>query len=243
MLQRFLESGRRALIVVAAPAEARAALRGLGIPAEESIQEWNRLDAGPLADLVLTGVGKANAAGAVARVLEPGRHALVINFGVAGALPMPGGPGSHLAFAAGIGSVHAASTCVFADEGVETPGAFLDVAAMGFPMAGLTGPGVPTDPTLTAALGVLGRVAPIATVSTCSGTDALARRTAERTSALVEGMEGAAVALAAHRFQVPMGEVRVVSNTTGDREKQEWALRPALEVLEGVIRRLFPNSR
>lgn len=139
--------------------------------------------------------------------------------------------------------MHVASSCVFADEGVETPDAFVDCAALGFPIADVPGNAIPTDAAVCALLASVGTVGPIATVSTCSGTDALAQRTAQRTLARVEAMEGAAVALVARRVGVPMIEVRVVSNTTGDRAKQRWEIRAALERLGEVIERLLPMPR
>lgn len=250
MLQRFLkstrlssEAGAGVLLVVAAPAEVQAVLRGLGLDPTMPVPAWSRFALRGGLDLVLTGIGKANAAGAAARAMDPARHALVLNVGIGGALPTGGSSAGGLAFEARPGSVHIASACVFADEGLETPGGFVDCATLGFPLGEFAGNSVPTDPAVVAALAPLGAVGPIATVSTCSGTDALAQRTAQRTLALVEAMEGAAVALVAHRLGVAMAEVRVVSNTTGDRERQVWAIRPALDVLAGVIGNIFGNLR
>jgi futalosine hydrolase len=48
-------------------------------------------------------------------------------------------------------------------------------------------------------------------------------------------MEGAAVALAARRAGVRYGEVRVISNTTGDRDRQRWAIGAALAVLSDLF--------
>jgi futalosine hydrolase len=77
----------------------------------------------------------------------------------------------------------------------------------------------------------------IATVSTCSGTDELARAVAARTRACVEAMEGAAIAHALARLpgpRIPFCEIRVVSNTTGDRSKQQWDIRGSLVKLSDV---------
>jgi futalosine hydrolase len=51
-------------------------------------------------------------------------------------------------------------------------------------------------------------------------------------------MEGAAVALAAVRLGLAFGELRVISNTTGDRARQQWDLKGALARLTDVIGRL-----
>ena len=51
-----------------------------------------------------------------------------------------------------------------------------------------------------------------------------------------EAMEGAAVVHAAARQGAGAIELRVISNTTGDREKQQWGLEEALKALGGAIR-------
>lgn len=225
----------RALIAVAAAIEAQAVVLGVGVDVPV-VEPWKLKPLRKDLDLVLTGIGKANAAGGVARVLDPARHALVLNVGVAGALPTDGG-------VAALSSVHIATSCVFADEGLETPEGFQDCGQMGFPLAGEFGRALPTDASVAQVLSALGTAGPIATVSTCSGTDALARRTAERTGAAVEAMEGAAIALVAMRLGTPMAELRVVSNTTGDRSRQRWAMKEALATLERVIRQVAGTRR
>ena len=222
-LRRFI-NGRVLLLAVAAESEARAVLNGLGrsdLPAP-----WTLGAAGDGVELVVTGVGKANAAGAVARVLDPARHGAVLSVGVAGTY---GGPP--------IRSVVVATGCAFADEGVATPDGFMDLNRLGFPpVAGLASMRFPVEHGLIEALrGIADAVGVIATVSTCSGTDGLAHEAAVRTGAIAESMEGAAVAHAAYRLGVPAGELRVISNTCGDRGRQVWDLKGALARLRGVI--------
>lgn len=109
---------------------------------------------------------------------------------------------------------------------------------MGFPLGAYPDPGVPTHAPWVGMLGALGSVGGIATVSTCSGTDDLAAEVARRTNGVAEAMEGAAVGHVAHRFGVPFGEVRVISNTTGNRGSQTWDLPGALARLSDVASRL-----
>ncbi len=221
---------RRVLLIVAAPAEARAVLAGLG-RSGESPPAWTPTPINDRFDLVLTGVGKANAAGASARTLDPSRHAAAINLGVAGALPGPSAPP--------IGGLLLATASVFADDGLATPEGFVTQADMGFPPADLPGVELPGDPAMLLALAALEAVsARIATVSTCSGTDALAAEIARRTGAAAEAMEGAAAALVARRLGVPFAEVRAISNTTGDRPSQRWDLHAALDALRTLAARL-----
>jgi futalosine hydrolase len=172
-------------------------------------------------EVIVSGVGKANAAGATARVLEPALHAGVVSIGVAGALP-----GSGLA----IGDVVIGVRMVLADEGSENPDGFMDLGAMGFGPMPDGSVGADAHAGVVAALGralPASRTGVIATVSVCSGTDARAAAIGARTGAIAEAMEGAAVALAALRIGgpgFPVVEVRAISNTTGDRSRQRWDL-------------------
>lgn len=217
------------MLVVAAPAEARAVLGGCSRPDLSAPPPWTRVELGPGLSLVVTGVGKAASAGACGALLRP-TDGVVLNVGVAGALP---GSGLRL------GTVVVASTSVFADEGAQTPQGFIDIAALGFPPGDAAGVAMPCDAGVVDSLTPLAdAVAPVATVSTCSGTDALAREIERRTGAAAEGMEGAAAVLVCRRLGLPAGELRVISNTTGDRGSQVWDLPGALGVLSRVIGRI-----
>ncbi|MEZ6234107.1 MAG: futalosine hydrolase [Phycisphaerales bacterium] len=227
--------GRVVLLVVAAPSEARAVLRGFGVAGGEGERDWVLHALGPGFELLVTGVGKSNAAGAVGRLLDPARHAGVVNLGVCGALPVGGE--RPLRFERGIGDVILADGSVFADEGVDGE-RFVTTSELGFPPTPLsTDEAFRPSPDLRARLGALATVvAPIGTVSTCAGTDALAVRIAARTGAAAEAMEGAAIALVCHRLAVPFAEMRVVSNTTGSRTDQRWDLPGSLARLSDVAR-------
>lgn len=218
--QNPVAPGPAVVLVVAAPSEAAAV--ALALDAVPPSRSWTRTSLDPCIDLVVTGVGKSNAAGACARLLQPGRDALVLNVGLGGSLP--GGPST--------GSVVVATDSVFADEGVGTPDAFLTCETLGFPAIEADAPPAPEAARWRDAAIALGALPGIlATVSTCSGSDRLAREVASRTGAVGEGMEGAAVALVARRLGLPFLEVRAISNTTGDRSKQLWDLRGALRTL------------
>lgn len=231
MLPDPLVLGRRPLFAAATGMEAKTLFGALGAPLPAGDPPlWTLIPVGPGADLVVTGIGKSNAAGAVARVLDPARHSGAISIGVCGTLAEP---------AAGLGEVIAASACAFADEGVQTPAAFSDCAAMGFPLGDFAGSAVPVTPAWLAEFTRAGaKPGVIATVSTCSGTDGLAREIARRAGAIAEAMEGAAVALVAHRLGLAAGEARAVSNTTGDRAMQRWDLPAALQGLGAFLARL-----
>jgi len=208
--------------------EARPILAAWGM-ATEPVPAWKRLMLAPDVDMAISGVGKANAAGAASRLIS-NEHGCVLNLGIGGVLP-----GS----AAQVGERVLGTVSVFADEGVPCPdGRFLSCAALGFGLH-------PSDGTDRFAMsevvarrldGMTGHRGVIATVSECSGTDERAAMIVARTGAMVEGMEGAAVGLVAARLGVAWGEVRVLSNTTGDRERQHWRIREATESLGTLAR-------
>lgn len=193
---------------------------------------------GPGVTLHRVGVGKVNAAIGTSRVLLGGRTrsgVLVVSVGIGGALPAGEG------FAHGLLEVVVAERSCYGDEGKVTPGGFVDCWAMGFPPGDFPASGVAGDAWLVGAelrgadwRAVRGAVA---TVSTCSGTDALAAEIVRRTGATVEAMEGAAVGQTVRAIGAGGGEharfaeLRVISNTTGDAGKQVWQIRPALERL------------
>lgn len=224
------------LVCVAAPGEARAILAGLDAPEPDlaGAPLWAPVHRTDRLEILVTGVGKANAAAALAHAFDAGRHAGVLSLGIAGALP---GSGLDLR------CVVAASRSFYADEGVLTPDGFTDLEAMGFPPGGdaCAGMSVANDPSVADALergGVPGLArSPIATVSTCSGTDAHARAVVERTGAVAEAMEGAALAFILRRLSpgTPFAEVRVISNTAGDRDAQRWDLAGALGRLREIV--------
>jgi futalosine hydrolase len=126
---------------------------------------------------------------------------------------------------------------VYFEEGLITPEGFRTPAAMGFPLGAFDGNAVPGDPVLLEELAPGFRTGRIATVATCSGTDAAAMEVARRTGAIAEAMEGAAVLHAARRLRVPAIELRAISNTTGDRDHQRWDLRGALAALGAAVTR------
>lgn len=228
------------LLVVAAPAEARAVASGADADSdhERAIERavaspWEAIALTYRLHMVVAGVGKANASAAVARAYDPEHHAGVCSLGVAGALP-----GAGLS----IGDLVVATRCVYADEGLVTPDEFVDVAAIGFPpLPGHAGVALACDLDALDDRALPAHTqAPVATVSTCAGTDAHANAVRARTGAACEAMEGAAACFTAKRLAPdrPVLELRVISNTTGDRTSQRWDLAGAVEALSALARAL-----
>lgn len=247
-LLAFAPSFRHVLLVAAAPKEVEAVMAGFGhstIP-----DEWRRTDVYEGWSVVRSGVGKVNGALCIGRCLAEGGElgTLVINVGLCGALPRSDADGGMLP----VGSVVVGSGSVYADEGVDAGAAgYTDMGALGFAywQGALGDSGCSTitaDASITRAVaqqlfesgGVRVHIGTIATVSTCSGTDELALKIAQRTRAVAEAMEGAAIGhLLARTRGAGMGflELRIVSNRTGDRANQQWDLKGALEMLTRVV--------
>ncbi len=223
------------LLAVAAPRELDSALESAGHSGPRP-KLWECLRLSECFDVVWTGVGKSNAAGGVARVLDADRHIGVLSVGIGGSLP-----GSAVA----IGEVVCADRSVFVDEGVETPGGFIPMAQLGFGAFGSDEDSIQHDQSVVDWLGGFAdHIGPVACVSICAGTDDRAKHTGLRSGAIAEAMEGASVALAATRVDPSMrtGELRVISNTTGHRDTQQWDLDGALETLTRVLGRLIQAS-
>lgn len=225
----------RCLIVVAAPAEAKAVLAGFGME-RTAPDAWNHVVLAVGYSLLLCGVGKANASGATARAIAEVAPMRVLNLGICGALPHP--------HPLSVGQAVLASRCVFADEGIETPDGWVTLKDAGFP-AGIDSDSItPTEQFNRQLTALADRAGTIGTVSACSGTDSRAAEIARRCGpdALAEAMEGAAIGLAARRAGIAFAELRVVSNRTGNRASQGWNLPAALARLESLASRLIELS-
>ncbi|RNC82526.1 MAG: futalosine hydrolase [Phycisphaera sp.] len=217
------------LLVLAAANEVTAVSHAFDDRLAMDVPEGTPIRLSELLWTIQSGIGKSNAAAKTAAVLATNPPKRVISLGIAGALP---GGGLQ------IGDAVLASRSVFADEGVDTPAGFIDCRSMGFPIyAGDDGEGLPPDQAVRdRLLPVLDGERVVATVSVCSGRDDLAERIRRRTGASAESMEGAAVLLACMHAGVPAAEVRVISNTAGDREHQIWDIGRAMARLGEVAR-------
>jgi futalosine hydrolase len=178
------------------------------------------LDAGARAEVIVGGVGPAEAAAATAERLAG--VDLVLCAGIGGG------------FAPRVeGDVAVASSIVFADLGAETADGFVPVSALGFGADRYTvAPDLAVDLTDRAG-GHLGTIVTVATVTgTAATADELGRRFPD---AVAEGMEGAGVAAAAARRGVPFGEIRAISNRVGPRDRDAWQIPLALERLGKAV--------
>jgi len=178
------------------------------------------------------GVGKVAAATSACVLLEQRRPQGVLLFGVCGAFPA-----RHCAGGLRIGNVVLVGSDTFGDEGTQTEHEFLDLQALGLPSSGP----FPADAQALAAAARLLAVPQVAgvTVSTCSGNEALSAARAACSGALVETMEGAAVAHVCAQLGRPFVQVRAVANWTGDRARAGWDLAAAVAAVQSAVRQLL----
>lgn len=230
----------RLLIVTAVPAE-RDAVRA-GLPPGGA----------PAAAVLAGGVGPAAAAARTATALatEAGSYDLVVSAGIGGGFPPAATPGSTVV----------ASRIVAADLGAQVPpdhagapgapgaeaGTEADDRTEGFRSVAELGFGTdrfaPPAPLAEAVADALGAVcAPVLSVCTVTGTaERAAALRARHPQAAAEAMEGFGVAQAAALHDLPVLEIRTISNVVGPRDRSAWRIPAALAALTDAFARLAP---
>lgn len=177
--------------------------------------------------VLLAGVGPIAAAATTAAALATTDYDLVVSMGIAGGF----------AGQAAVGSIAVATECVAADLGAETPEGFLSLDELGFGFTRIDAERSLVEQ-VTEALrrsDLPARTGPILTVSTVTGTAATAALLAERIpGAIAEAMEGFGVASAANNRNIPILEIRTISNPVGPRDRSAWRIKEALAALEAA---------
>lgn len=80
------------------------------------------------------------------------------------------------------------------------------------------------------------KLGPFVTVNCCSGHPALSEELQRRTVGICENMEGAAAAQVCAAFDIPLLELRGISNPTGTRDPQQWDIeRGAAAAQTGLL--------
>jgi futalosine hydrolase len=184
----------------------------------------------PARDLYLAhlGVAKVNTAAGLALALSTLEPARVVQFGIGGAFA-----GSGLS----LQEVAVATQETHLDTGVRLEDSWHDMAALGFPLVGEFYNTFPTDPELTRSLSAATGALPCAfgTAETVTGSFAHAEVLYGQFGVAVESMEGAAAAQVCTALGVPFAELRGVSNVVGERDKRRWALRGAVDAVNGGV--------
>ncbi len=173
---------------------------------------------------LLTGVGPVETAVRLAGYLATCQALprLVVNFGVAGAYLPAGGGAALLDICLAESETFGDFGIVFPDRIEALPGDL--TGPITFPLAGSL---------LTQAARLLDEQAipyrrgPFVTVCGCSGSRLRGDQLGLHWQALAENMEGAAVARCCAEYQLPLLEVRVISNLVEDRYPPAWRLSEA----------------
>jgi futalosine hydrolase len=194
-------------IIAATEGEAVLIVRSLSSKKNLTLQHKpffsGTLDGKTRAVICISGAGKANAAHGTTLLLDhfgpPGRIYII---GVAGAYP-----GSGLL----IGDVAAADKEFYGDEGIITDSGFHSIDELGVPFISAFPMLVPE------AFKDIKTKGNFVSVSTCTGTLKAALDMERRFNALCENMEGAAVAHVCALNNIPVSEIRGISNIVGNR--------------------------
>ncbi len=175
------------------------------------------------------GVGPAAAAAGTAILLAHRQYDLVVCAGIGGGF----GP------RAGVRDIVVADRIVHADLGAESPAGFLALHELGL---GETEHELPPGLVAAAAERTGGLVGPVLTVSTATGTDGRAALLAARHAAVAEAMEGAGVYAATRPNDVPMLEIRGLSNVVGRRDLATWDIPGALVAVGTALAALLAEE-
>jgi futalosine hydrolase len=173
---------------------------------------------------LVTGVGIPATFAGLIPSLEGRSASLLLNIGIAGAYP-----GSGI----GIGDIVLANGEIFGDVGFELPEAprFRPVSDSGFGREFYAEPLPTVCPAAfsgTAPPGYRLHVTRGCTVNACAGTGATGEHRARLFGAGFETMEGAAVAQIGRMYEIPVCEVRAVSNIAARRDMRPENIRLAL---------------
>ncbi len=190
--------------------------------------------------LITSGIGKVNAASSATAVMEHYPVRAVINFGVGGAYP---GKGLN------IGDVAVASKEIYGDEGVLTSAGIKGMKEIGIPLV-QTGRTkyfneFPLDPPSLPFfkdennMNIMIKTGNFITVSAVTGSQRRAKDLGKRFDAVCENMEGAAIAQVCALYELPMLEVRGISNMAGVRDKRKWNLNVASENCQKLVLKMI----
>ncbi len=189
--------------------------------------------------LAHSGLGQINMAMQLSRILTAIRPDAVFVFGCGGAYP---------ASALEIGDVALATDEILGDTGIVQTDGFTPLEELDIPAADdLTPPfwqrTTLNEDLLDHACAILEGIprGPFVTVSGCSGHRELSEQLAARTGGICENMEGAAAARVCREFQVPMLELRGISNPTGTRDPEQWDIGKGVQAAQRSLLRLLEN--
>ncbi|MGO9014860.1 MAG: futalosine hydrolase [Dissulfurispiraceae bacterium] len=227
-------------IIVSTPGEAALLLSNL--EAKRTLTHQNKsffsglINGNARTVICICGVGKTNASHGTTLLLERFGPDHVYSIGVAGAYP-----GSGL----NIGDVAVAENEFYGDEGILTESGFHTIEALGMPLVSVRGNEYYNKFPLVVPEAFKGSRSKgnFVSVSTCTGTLSKAIELEKRFNAICENMEGAAVAHICALNNIPVSEIRGISNIIGTREAsplETAAIRAAAENVQKMLMGKLP---
>ncbi|MBI5846385.1 MAG: futalosine hydrolase [Nitrospirae bacterium] len=186
--------------------------------------------------LMISGMGKVNAAHAATSLIHEFSPAVVMNIGIGGAYPSSGMK---------TGDVAIAEKEIYGDEGVLLKDGFHGIDLIGIPLVKKGRKNYFNEFLIDRKLAIKAvkaaqlithhssritvKKGTFLTLSTCTGTKKRALELERRFSAICENMEGAAIAHICTLYDVPMIEMRGISNMAGVRDRAAWHVPLAAE--------------
>jgi len=171
-------------------------------------------------DVIVTGIGKANAAFSSCISLFNSNYNSVYLVGICGAY-------RHSDLKPG--DLVCITEDYFADEGLlDSEGEYKLLSELGFALN--DGRSYSEFNFVQGLKKVIGN-----TVSFLSGTEKTVDLYQSKTGAAVENMEGASLGMVCERLNIPSYQVRAVSNFCGDRKNQEWNVKKAVNALKTFV--------
>jgi len=233
------------LIIAAVPLETALLRQQLQNCYERQHGQY-RLFSGTIANqqllLAHSGVGQNAMAIQLTRLLEQFQPQSVLLCGCGGSYP-------HSSL--GNGDIAIASEEICGDLGVATAEGFIALEKLDIPQQPELMPQTRQRYPLQSELTELARQAlpeaqfgPFVSVNCCSGYPALSDELQQRTNGICENMEGAAAAQVCAAYDVPLLEIRGISNPTGSREPQDWEIKRGAEAAQrGMLKVLQHLSK
>ena len=186
------------------------------------------------------GIGQVNMTIQLTRLLSTYTPSTVLLCGCGGSYP-----DSNLQ----IGDITLATSETFGDLGVMTTAEFVPLEKLNLPQNQQLAPVIKQSFRLDSNLlnwaqkiladAVSGT---FVTVNCCSGTPELSMKLQQRWGGICENMEGAAVAQVCAEFNIPLLELRGISNPTGTRDPQQWDIARGVEAAQTGILHLLSNE-
>ena len=225
-------------LIVSVAAECRTLAGELKMAARRGFQAYEGRIAGKNIVLVVSGMGKVNAAHAATLLMERYSPLIVMNIGIGGAYPSSG---------LAVGDIAIAGKEIYGDEGVLLKDGFHGTELIGIPLARMGRRKYfnefPLDRALAdravSAASLLtpcsSRKGVFVTVSACTGTKKRAIDLERRYGAICENMEGAAIAHICMLHGTPFFEMRGISNIVGQRDLSRWNINLAAKNCQKAV--------